>query len=268
MGDSGIQSDGVQWIKGILTGESRKRLEGAEDPAFKETAVSLIFPRCCPVCQEIVQPRGELICPQCVKRLSPVRQPVCLKCGKEVESSQMEYCFDCTRHSRSFERNFALLNYNEMASISMAAIKYKNKREFLDFYGQALYLKYGKLLKRINPDVIVPVPVHRSRKRIRGFNQAEILAEKVGRRLGIPVCPEGLKRIRKTAPQKLLDPSQRLRNLEQAFGPGRLPDDTNTVLLVDDIYTTGSTMEACTRILKSMGIEKVYGLTICVGAMR
>lgn len=268
MGGSHRQNEGIPKIKGILAGRTGKRRDGEVGMDFREMAVSILFPRCCPVCGEIVQPRGELICPQCVGHLSPVRQPVCLKCGKEVESSQMEYCFDCTRHPRSFERNFALLNYNEAASDSMAAVKYKNKREFLDFYGQVLCLRYGNMLKSINPDVIVPVPVHSSRERIRGFNQAEILAEKVGRGLGIPVCPDGLKRIRKTTPQKQLNPVQRLHNLEQAFGPGRLPNGIKTVLLMDDIYTTGSTMEACTRVLKAMGTEQVYGMTVCVGAMR
>ena len=67
-------------------------------------------------------------------------------------------------------------------------------------------------------------------------------------------------------PQKQLNPSQRLHNLEQAFSPGQLPGNVHTVILVDDIYTTGSTLEACTRVLKSMGAARVFGITICIGA--
>lgn len=231
-----------------------------------DIASSILFPRCCPVCEEIVTPFGELICPGCVNRLAPVCQPVCKRCGKEVESDRAEYCFDCTKHRRSFERNFALLSYNETASKSMAAIKYRNRREYLDFYGQAICLRYGRILKNLQPDGLIPIPVHSSRKKIRGFNQAEILAEHIGRNLEIPIYPDALKRIKKTAPQKQLNPSERLRNLQEAFLPGQLPSHIRTVVLVDDIYTTGSTLEACTGVLKKMGVSQVYGVTICVGA--
>lgn len=234
---------------------------------WREAVISVFFPRRCPVCEEIVQPRGELICPDCIKELSPVRQPVCFRCGKELESDLMEYCFDCSRHPRTFERNFALLNYNEAASNSMVSIKYRNRREYLDFYGRALCLRYGKMIRKIRPDILVPVPVHPSRMRSRGFNQAQVLAEIMGEILWIPVCEDALRRSKKTLPQKELNPLERLKNLEQAFEPGKLPEGVGTVLVVDDIYTTGSTLEACTRVLRRMGVREVYGITICVGEM-
>lgn len=248
-------------------GSRRSMAEQWDTPAARwgDMLLGLLFPRRCPVCGRITAPKGRLICPECVGKLSPVRQPVCQRCGKQVESSRIKYCFDCSRRPKSFQKNFALLNYNQAARTSLAAVKYKNRREYLDFYSRALCLRFGKQILRLKPDVIVPVPVHPSRLRSRGFNQAGVLAEKVGRILDIPVCPEGLKRVRKTLPQKELDPSQRLRNLTGAFGPGLLPEKAAVVLLVDDIYTTGSTMEACARVLKSMGAERVYGLTVCIG---
>ncbi len=232
---------------------------------FKEAFTALVFPRRCPVCGGIVLPRGGLICPECVKKLSLVCQPVCLTCGKQIEGGQAEYCGDCMRHPKSFKHNFALLNYNDAARHSMAAIKYKNKREYLDFYGRAVCRRFGRRILRVHPDFLVPVPVHPSRMRSRGYNQAQLLAERVGEELGIPVWPEALKRTKKTRPQKELDPAERLHNLQQAFAAGCLPDGARTVMLVDDIYTTGSTMEACARILLTMGVEEVYGLTICIG---
>lgn len=232
---------------------------------LREYSISLFFPRRCPVCGDIAEPFGELICPGCVRELSPVKQPVCKKCGKEVESRQMEYCHDCARHPKTFEQNFALLNYNQAASRSMSAIKYKGRREYLDFYSRAASLRFGKTIGRIAPDVMVPVPVHPSRMRSRGFNQAELLARLMGKQLGIAVCAKGLKRVKKTLPQKQLDQAARFKNLQHAFVPGRLPPEVKTVLLIDDIYTTGSTLESCARALRSMGVEKVYGLTLCIG---
>lgn len=232
---------------------------------MRDFIADLLYPRRCPVCGDIVQPFGELICPGCVKELSPVQNPVCKRCGKEVESSRMEYCYDCGKRSRTFERNFALLNYNSAASRSMSAVKYKGRREYLDFYSAAVCRRFGKAIQRISPEALVPVPIHPSRRRSRGFNQAELLACRIGSQLGIPVYPHGLKRAKKTLPQKQLNQEERLRNLRQAFVPGDLPKETGTVIVVVDIYTTGSTMEACACALKAMGVARVYGLTLCVG---
>lgn len=227
--------------------------------------VDVLFPRRCPVCDGIVMPKGRLICPECMKKLSFVKNPVCKKCGKEIISDTMEFCLDCIRHKRTYEYGRALVNYNDIAGKSMAKIKYKNKREYLDFYGEAMCVRYEKLIRRMDAKVLVPVPVHPTRKRERGFNQAELLAEKIGDRLHIPVCPDMLVRNRKTMPQKGLDPSARLKNLEEAFSVGRLFNGVEGVILVDDIYTTGSTIEACTRVLKKAGIKRVYYLAICIG---
>lgn len=96
-------------------------------------AADLLFPRRCPVCGDVVLPKGRLICPGCVKKLSFVTPPVCMKCGKEIDSGLLEYCPDCARRPKSFEYGMALLNYNKTAAASMAAVKYRNKREYLDF---------------------------------------------------------------------------------------------------------------------------------------
>lgn len=165
----------------------------------------------------------------------------------------------------------------------MAKIKYGNKREYLDFYGAAMAARFGKAICRMRADALVPVPIHPSRRRARGFNQAEVLADEIGRRLGVPVYPNLLVRTKKTAPQKELSAAERLRNLSGAFAfgrpgelwfrllmEGRFPDGKKppavpeTVILVDDIYTTGSTMEACARVLLENGVKNVYFLAVCI----
>ena len=237
-------------------------------PSLKAVLTDLLFPRRCPVCHEIVLPRGGLICPGCVSRLHFVREPFCHKCGKEITDDQKEYCRDCSSHRRSFEYGRALINYTETAKSSMVKIKYKNKREYLDFYIEAIALRFGKVIKNMRADALVPVPVHPSRLRARGFNQAEVLAEGLGKRLQIPVRQDLLLRTRKTVPQKNLSPHERLKNLEQAFCAGQIPAGIRSVILVDDIYTTGSTVEACARVLKKAGVKNVYFITICIGGER
>ena len=228
----------------------------------------LLFPRRCPVCGEIVVPKGRLICPECLRTLSLVRPPVCKKCGKEVENETQEYCLDCTRQKRTFDYGIALFNYDQVSSRSMAAVKYHNKREYLDFYSEAVMSRYEGLLRRMNPDVLVPVPVHPSRKRRRGFNQAEVLAGQLSEKLGIPMAADMLVRNKNTLPQKQLGPAERLKNLQKAFGPGISGGGIESVLLVDDIYTTGSTIEACARVLKKMGVKRIYFIVLCIGRGR
>ena len=239
----------------------------------KETILNILFPRRCPVCGEIVEPPGGLICPACFHKLSFVKQPVCKKCGKEIQDAAEEFCGDCTKRRHAFESGLALMNYDETARRSMAWIKYKNKREYLDFYAEAAAEKLRQYENREEWqfDGLVPVPVHPARKRKRGFNQAEVLAKRMGERLEMPVCPEFLYRIRNTEPLKELNPDERLRNLQQAFqadAEAIRASGVQNVLLVDDIYTTGSTAEACTRALLSAGIEKVCFFAVCIGQGR
>ena len=176
----------------------------------------------------------------------------------------MEYCEDCTTHRHEYEYGVALINYDETARKSMVQIKYKNKREYLDFYGRAMALRFEKTIGRMQVDALVPIPVHRSRRRRRGFNQAEVLAEVMAEHLKLPVEAGVLVRTKKTLPQKELSAAERLKNLSGAFQTGEIPEGVKSVLLVDDIYTTGSTIEACTRVLKRAGIEKVYFAVICM----
>ena len=230
--------------------------------------LDLLFPRRCPVCGQIVMPKGSLICPECVKKLSWVRGPVCKCCGKEIISGTMEYCPDCAAHPRSFSHGMALFNYNEISAPSLAMVKYHDRREYLDFYAKAAYRRYAKTIARLSLDLIIPVPVHKSRLKKRGFNQAEEFGKRLSGYLGIPMSSEYLIRPKKTAPQKDLGPALRLKNLEQAFFCKKLPSGVKKVLLIDDIYTTGSTAEACARALKKAGAGQVYLLVIAIGSGR
>lgn len=230
----------------------------------RRTAADLLFPRRCPVCGGVAMPKGRLICPACLKQLSFVSSPACMKCGKEIGSREQEYCADCIRRKKSFTRGFALLNYDSRAAVSMAAVKYHNKREYLDFYARAAALRFEKQFRQAGIQVIVPVPVHASRLKTRGFNQAAVLAEKLSAELGIP-WEELLIRVKKTDPQKSLGSAERLKNLRGAFEAEQEAGKWERVLLVDDIYTTGSTAEICSRALLKTGVKQVFVFAVCIG---
>ena len=144
--------------------------------------------------------------------------------------------------------------------------------EYADWYAEAIWQQYGTQLCGLEIDAVVPVPLHRSRRNERGYNQAELLAKRLAKRLRVPMWPRALKRTRKTTAQKYLGGRERQRNLESVFALGRSPWGTGsnwlehkTILLVDDIYTTGGTAEACTRVLLGAGARAVYLVNVCIG---
>ncbi len=113
--------------------------------------------------------------------------------------------------------------------------------------------------------MIIPIPLHPSRKRVRGYNQAEILADELSLLTGIPARNDILYRIKRTSPQKKLDGSGRRKNLRGAFAVKRGENLPQNVLLIDDIYTTGSTVERCAKMLRLGGVQNVYFLTVSIG---
>jgi ComF family protein len=232
-----------------------------------DVLLDLFFPPRCPVCDKVLK-KSEKICRNCKKELKWVKDPVCLRCGKPLEETTKEYCHDCDGRDFHYKRGYALWVYEGGAKRSVGAFKYKGRQEYKRFYGQMLCDVYGKELRRIGITTIVPVPVHKERKRLRGYNQAELIAVELGERLGLPVEVKGLKRVRATKPQKGLGLKAREENLRRAFACDRRSfwgKDLKKVLLVDDIYTTGSTIEACAKCLLEAGAKEVYFITLCIG---
>lgn len=248
------------------TTTSAPRSTGAS--AAKQWLLSVLFPRRCPVCEEIVSPRGALICPDCERQLHFLTEPTCQICGREILADDAELCESCKRHRFLFKRSIALVAYDDVAARSISRIKYTGAREFLDYYGREAVRRRGDELRRMQIDAIVPVPVHPSRKRKRGYNQATVLAEVMGAELGVPVYEAALCRRKKTAASKELNAAERLKNLMSAFYAGPIPQDLRRVLLVDDIFTTGATMESCTRTLLAAGVEEVYCFALAIRSER
>ncbi|MCI9298618.1 MAG: ComF family protein [Lachnospiraceae bacterium] len=228
-----------------------------------ESGLDLVFPPRCPVCDKPVPPT-ELICPACREKFVEVKAPLCLKCGKQIRDDREEYCRGCRLVMHEFERGRGLFTYRSMAE-SMYRFKYAGRREYARFYGEQIVRRLGKTIRGWKPDALIPVPVHSSRKRERGYNQAEVLAKEIGKKMDIPVERRLLKRVKKTVPQKLLDDKGRQNNLKRAFKICRNDVKLKVIVMIDDIYTTGSTIDACAAVLKSAGVEKVYYITAAIG---
>lgn len=235
-----------------------------------QVLLDILYPVRCPVCGEIVIPKGNKICPPCEGRLQFVTEPRCKKCSKPIEEDQREYCSDCECKNFHFDHGYSLWIYDSVMKKSVSDFKYSHKKEYAKYYIQEIVNNYGETIKRLSPDVLVPVPIHKSKYYERGYNQTEILAKGLARELKIPVLTHLLIRNKKTLAQKHLSDKERLRNLRQAFvfnkkEAYKYPNKLKKILLVDDIYTTGSTIEACTNVLMKHGIDRVYFITLCIG---
>lgn len=229
-----------------------------------EKAIGLLWPEICPFCGKASN-RG--ICAKCRAKLErlKVREPRCMRCGKPVRHAEQEYCYDCMHMERRYDRGYGLWLHKEPVSTSIYQFKYYNQRRYGVWYAEELIRYYGHVIKRWDPDLIIPIPLHRKRRRKRGYNQAEIIGRELGRRLGISVDANGLIRKMYTVPQKGLGHLERRKNLEHAFVLRDSFRPVPTVLLIDDIYTTGNTIDAASIVLKKKGVEKVYFLTISIG---
>jgi len=230
--------------------------------------IEIIYPSTCPICSQVLDKKfnkKNYICEQCSKKLSYIESPRCLKCGKPVDNAETEFCYDCSRVKHIYSQGVGVWAYTNEIKNSIYQFKYHNKREYGEFYGYEVKNRYESIIKSWNADVLIPVPLHKSKLRKRGYNQAEIIAKSIGTFLDIPVDSQLLNRKKKTLAQKELNDKERLKNLENAFIIGGKVVKYKNVIIVDDIYTTGTTIDACSKILIDAGVAKVYYISLCIG---
>lgn len=231
--------------------------------------LEVLFPKKCPICGRIVNKGGHGICEECKTQLPMITEPCCKHCGKPVESLEAEYCYDCTKKNSFLTEGTSLWIYTEQMRKVMADFKYGGCLEDGEIFAGELLKWRSEKFRKWRIDGIVPVPLHLRRRWFRGYNQAECLANCIGKELNIPVYEHGLLRIRHTRPQKGLDNKSRRDNLQGAFTVNKefraSLSRCRNILLVDDIYTTGATLEECGRVLKEIGISNVYFSCLCIG---
>lgn len=239
--------DGVLW------------LENAWD-----RALNLLYPRVCCVCQRPIGMDAR-VCGDCKQGLRYIGNLRCLKCGKPLSGDDEEYCADCRAGGHIYTQGTGVWGYSDGISRSIYQFKYHGMRDYARFYGAELARCCGGMIQAWGADVFVPVPLHGSRYRKRGYNQAALVARQAGRLLGLPVDEGLLVRRHGTRPQKELDEKGRRENLKNAFIISRNVVEYSKVVLVDDIYTTGATVDECSRVLLDAGVKSVYFAALCIG---
>lgn len=239
-----------------------------------QNLLRLFYPRKCPGCGTVI-PADVKVCPDCRDRFKKIEPPWCLKCGRHIADEASVCCDDCAKSDRSFDYGISVFLYDSFMQDSIGRFKFEGWQENADFYCEEMAEYAAQRIKAFAPEALIPVPVHKNRMAQRGYNQAELLADGIGERLGIPVVTGFLVRKKDTSFQKTLSPDERLKNIKEAFyceTDGSSAEFMNThrkrVMLVDDIFTTGSTIESCALTLKQAGIIEVGFISLSIVAER
>ena len=228
-----------------------------------EAAVSLLYPPVCTICAENVR-AGEYLCNRCEGKAARIVAPFCRQCSQPFEGAiTSEFtCANCAHRTIYFDAAISAYRGRGIVREIIHEFKYGRQIHLRLLVARWLHAALDDERIRGNRfDVIVPVPLHVTRLRERGFNQASLLATLLSDQTSIPSQPV-LERIRYTTTQTALDRSERIENLHNAF---RLRKNTDVrglrVLLIDDVLTTGSTLSECARVLKRAGALSVHAAT-------
>ncbi len=227
--------------------------------------LDFLYPPRCPICERILLKDEPFLCSRCSDDLPFVCPPYCMQCGKPIKSHEKEFCADCETRHHLFDEGRAVFLYEKGVRLSMNRLKFYNHREYIPFYGECLFGLYREMAPSWNAQCLVPVPMHRKKRAIRGFDQAKLLADSLAMRCSLPVCDDLLIRTRFSESSRKLGRSDRRKNLRGIFriNPGiPVPE---SVILIDDIFTTGATMDEASRALRTAGVKRVYFLTVCIG---
>jgi ComF family protein len=245
----------MDWIARVTAGEWALR-------TAVDAVLSVVLAPSCAACDTLLdRPTRGPVCDCCWESVRPLTPPLCDRCGDPLPtwrsiSIPLARCPRCRRAGRLVDRARAIGPYDGALRAIVHAMKYEGRRSLARPLGVLMRHRGAEVLH--GAGCVVPVPLHSSRRRERGFNQATDLA----RHLGLPVVA-ALRRLRATPTQTGLPAAQRHRNMRDAFGLTRAGGTLAgaTVVLVDDVSTTGATLEACARVLKGAGVAEVRALT-------
>lgn len=234
---------------------------------MKEKLLELLFPPRCAICCEVLtmRERTGFLCEKCRTKVPFIPKEICPHCGEQT--TQAGFCDFCLKPF-AFETALAAFPY-DVVRHAIHLFKYEGGKKIGEGLGRLMaeYLleQHEELLERI--DVIFTVPLHWKKEKYRGFNQTNILCEGISEKTGVPFQRDGLQRKRNTIAQsKLENPDQRRENLRDAFA-ATADAAEKRILLVDDVFTTGSTCNECARALYRVGAKEVHIFCLSVAGL-
>ncbi len=227
-------------------------------------SLDLLFPPACSCCKKQIEDSSTPLCIDCFEKLKFIQKPYCLCCGRVFPGDgENHLCGICLQSSWFFDKTRSLFAYEEAIALLISDLKYAGKSTGLETF--QWLSKQSTILDDLNtPDIILPVPLHPKRLRKRGFNQALILAKTIFPGEKKKIKYDVLIRKNNTPSQAGLSGKERRNNLKNVFTvkrPSMVAE--RTVLIIDDVFTTGSTTNECAKALKKAGAVRVDILTVC-----
>lgn len=245
------------------------RLMFRQTQNWLQAGMALIYPEICQIChRQRATPREGFVCAQCWSQVRFIRPPFCERCGLPCEG-ELTNSFECT-NCREMEFHFRFARAAVVAKTVVLEVihrfKYSRSLWFENFLAGLLLREAAPVLDPKEWDFIVPVPLHPLKKREREFNQSDILARRLASATGISFQPKMLRRIIHTSTQTLLSREKRALNMKGAFAVREdIPLEDKRIVIMDDIFTTGATTNACARALRGAGAADVCVWTVARG---
>src|SRR4029077_12908588 len=237
-----------------------------------DALAAIIFPAPCRICSATLTNASRIpICEACLASFIEIAEPMCQCCGRPFISPVAAQaihplCRLCRAQEYAFERARSYAIYNDPLVSAITLLKYEQVTRLGDWFAARLAEVVARAGKDFHTDVVVPVPLHPSRQRERGYNQAELIARPLARHLGLKLGPYLLVRTKPRPAQLLLSRRQRWESVRGAYAiRAGVRVDKLRVLLVDDVLTTGATLDACSRALLTAGATAVLGVTVARG---
>ena len=226
----------------------------------KNVALDLLFPPHCAVCQRF----GGWLCADCLGEIEAIEPPVCQYCGVPLDNGgRAAVCGSCQASPIQLDGIRSCAIHSGTLRKAIHQFKYEDLRALAGLLGQLMAEGWQVLAPPdLALDIIVPVPLHRTRERQRGYNQAALLARELGACLHLPVVEDTIVRSRATTPQVDLNAKERLANVRDAFECTDRDLAGKRVLLVDDVCTSGATLESACLALRGVGVTSVWACTL------
>lgn len=233
-----------------------------------ESFLNMLYPRRCIGCGETTPQPFQHICWECWTDAAKIEPPFCNLCGDPVSGAiEHEFiCYACAAEQPAFDGARSAARYDGVVGQALRQLKYEQALWLVPDLAELLHRCLMAEYPALHVDLIIPVPLHPVRRRTRGFNQSALLARELGHRCGVPNAANILRRTRPTLSQTHLTAQERTSNVTGAFGRRRTARiKGKQILLVDDVMTTGATVNACAKALKVGGAKAVHVITVARG---
>ena len=224
----------------------------------------VLFPSKCGICECMLEKEG--LCPDCWSKIRWISKPKCRICGQPF-TTEMDLldsvCAQCSSKKPYFDKAISVFVYDDFSKKIILKFKHSDATYLAEMLAKWMFR--AATLEIESSDLIIPVPIHFTKRLKRKYNQSELLAQKISEISGVKYEPRILKKIKQTSPQEGLSGNQRRKNVIGSFGINEKYEHllkNKRILLIDDVFTTGSTVNECAKVLKKHGTKEIFVLTI------